>query len=92
MNLGEVDAMKPAVQFQDGKGRNLEATIQGDVFEWKLWVNDQTKDAVVSQQSKAEQARYMHRLTIPAGVVDYQNLLQSFVDKQPKNNPIRGNA
>lgn len=74
--------MKPAVQFQDGKGRNLEATIHTDAFEWKLWVNPQTKDAVVSQQSKKERVRYMHTLTVPQGVVDYENLLQEFVNKQ----------
>jgi hypothetical protein len=74
---GEV--MKP--QFQDGKGRDLEATVQTDGFEWKLWVNSQTKDAIVTQQSKTELVRYEHKLTIPAGV-DYQLLLQSFVDKQ----------
>jgi hypothetical protein len=76
--------MKPAVQFQNGKGRNLEATIQDDGFEWKLWVNHQTKDAVVSQQSKEEQVRFMHNLAIPAGVVDYQSVLQEFIDKQTK--------
>ena len=74
--------MKPAVQFQDGKGRNLEATIQTDGFEWKLWVNDQTKDAVVSQQFQSEHKRVMHRVIIPRLFVDYQSLLQSFVDSQ----------
>jgi hypothetical protein len=88
--------MKPPMQLQDGKGRNLEATLQGEFFEWKLWVNSQTKDAVVSQQSKAEKVRYMHKLPIPGGVVDYQTLLKEFADKQTKKNrvpwPNKGNA
>lgn len=76
--------MKPAVQFQDGKGRNLEATIQADGCDWKLWVNPKTKDAVVSQEFKDMRLRITHKLLIPAVFVDYLTVLQWFVDEQTK--------
>jgi hypothetical protein len=72
------------VRFQDGKGRDLEATIEGDGFQWKLWVDIQTKDAVITHQVKDSGVRHVYPLTIPAKFVDYEHLLQDFVDKQTK--------
>jgi hypothetical protein len=71
-------------RFQDSEGRDLEATIQGDGFDWQLFVDIQTKDAVVRKRFKDNSNRASYRLTIPAKFVDYEHVLQEFVDSKTK--------
>jgi hypothetical protein len=72
------------IVMQDGEGRDLAATIPADDFDWQLWVNLATKDAVVRQRFKGKHVRRAWNVTIPEKFVDYEHVLQEFVDNQTK--------
>ena len=83
---GKVGSMEPhSAKFQDDDGRDLEATIKGEGFVWQLWVDLQTKDAVVRKRFPDNVSRFVCKLIVPAKFVDYEVELQKFVDKQTKN-------
>jgi hypothetical protein len=71
-----------AMVTQDEVGRFLEATVDGDGFAWELWVDLQTKEAVVRKRLPNNDASIVCELTIPKVFVSYQHLLQQYVKTQ----------
>jgi hypothetical protein len=72
------------VHFQDKDHRDLEATIETDEFTWQLWVDIETKDAVVSKRFKEGHRINKWKVTIPEHFVDYEHVLREFIGKQTK--------
>jgi hypothetical protein len=73
---------KGPVTFQH-KGRQLEATLSRDGFDWELWVGLNKKNDVVVRQRFHDQPKIVeHEVTAPKSFVDYESLLLSFVDSR----------
>jgi hypothetical protein len=74
-----------AVVLQDKDHRDLEATVETDGHQWQLWVDIETKNAVVSQRFKDAHVIKKWKVTIPADqIVDYEHFLRGFVDEHSK--------
>jgi|HubBroStandDraft_4_1064222.scaffolds.fasta_scaffold644119_1 hypothetical protein len=68
------------MKFCDEEGRVREATLRDDGFVWELWVNLETKNAVVKKRFENDVRFLVAKLKGPCdALVDYQQLLLSFV-------------
>jgi hypothetical protein len=68
------------VIYQDGEGRDLEATLEAEGFEWQLWVDLETKDAVVRKRFPNNMSSAVGKVEVPPLVDDYKTLLKTFVE------------
>jgi hypothetical protein len=69
------------MKFYDEEGRDLEATLRGDGFVWELWVDLETKNALVKKRFETDDRFLVGELQGPHdALIDYQQLLMSFVD------------
>jgi hypothetical protein len=64
----------------DGQGRDLKATLKGDGFKWELWVDIETKDAVVRKRFPSNISSAVGKLKVPPLIDNYQTLLKNFVE------------
>jgi hypothetical protein len=73
------------MKFNDEEARDLEATLRGDGFVWELWVDVETKNAFVKKRFETDDRFLVGELQGPHdALIDYQQLLLSFVDQQVK--------
>jgi hypothetical protein len=67
----------------DNEGRDLEATLQGDGFTWELWVDLETRDAVIRKRFPTV-SHIVHQWKVSSVQDDFEELLKNYVEQQTK--------
>lgn len=76
--------MEPrSITFRDDAGRKLEATLPDEGFIWELWLDRETKDAIVRKRFPNNVSPIVGDLKV-SPFADYQSLLKDFVASRTK--------